>query len=63
MDRNVAVVCVEIGLSQCKDIAWLLQASCTVIMLSSTVRNFNAGSQSVTLQPTLTFSVPIMYVD
>jgi len=63
MDRNLAVVCVETGLPQCKDKTWFLQASCTVIMLSSVVRNFIAVSQNVTLQPTLAYSVTIIYVD
>ena len=57
------MVCVEAGLPQCKDKAWLLQASCTVIMMSSIVRNFNAGSQNVAFQPMLTYGVPIIYVD
>jgi len=57
------VVCVEAGLPQCKDKAWLLRASCTVIMMSSVVRNFNAGSQNVALQPMLTHSVPVIYVN
>jgi len=63
MDRNLAVVCVEAGLPLCKDKAWLLQASCTVIMMGSIVSNFNAGSQNVALQPMLTYSVPVIYVD
>ena len=57
------MVCVEAGLPQCKDKAWLLRASCTVIMMSSVVRNFNAGSQNVALQPMLTHSVPVIYVN
>lgn len=63
MDRNIAVVCVETEMPQCKNKDRLLQASCTVITIRSVVRNVNAGSQNIALQPMLTHSVPIIYVD
>jgi hypothetical protein len=41
----------EGGWPQGRNKDWLLQTSCTVILMSSIVRDFNAGSQNVALQP------------